>query len=136
MVADQSAFPRLKRDGQRLASLIKSLHEKGQATQAHIHYLLAVMPRTIPKWPREKIQQELQRDIAGLPVEFADQAWAQELIPLLRELHDLAAEPHPRAERLAGLKGRVTAVLRKHRVKGMDGYLWMIDCLGDTNVDT
>jgi hypothetical protein len=94
------------------------------------------MPRSLPKWPREKIQQELQKDIAGLPVEFADQAWAHELIPLLREMHDLAVEPHPEAEHLADLKSRVTAVLRKHRVKGLDGCLWMIDCLGDTNDDT
>ena len=95
--------------------------------------MLGVMPRTLPKWPREKIQQELQKDIAGLPVEFSDKAWAHELIPLLREMHGLAAESRTDAERLADLKSRVTAVLRKHRVKGLDGYLWMIDCLGDTN---
>jgi hypothetical protein len=98
--------------------------------------MLGVMPRALPKWPREKIQQELLKDIAELSVQFADQAWAHEFIPLLRELHSYASEPHPESERLADLKGRVTAVLRKHRVKGLDGYLWMIDSLGDTNDDT
>jgi hypothetical protein len=88
------------------------------------------MPREIPKWPREKIQQELLKDIAEM--DLVDQAWIHELIPLLREFYDLAGEPHADAQRLASLRNRVSLVLRKHRLKGLDGYLWMIDCLRET----
>jgi hypothetical protein len=82
-------------------------------------------------WPREEIQQVLLEDIAGLQVEFAGQVWIDELIPLLREMREMASEVQPDAERLADLKGRVHDVLRKHRLKGFEPYLWMIDCLGD-----
>lgn len=91
------------------------------------------MKRPTLDWSREKIQQELLKDIAGLQVEFADQAWIHELIPLLREMHEMASEKQTDTKRLADLKSRVASVLRKHKLKGLDPYLWMLDCLGDTN---
>lgn len=91
------------------------------------------MKRPTLNWSREKIQQQLLTDIAGLQVEFADQAWIHELIPLLREMHNIAREVQADTERLADLESRVGAVLREHRLKGLDSYLWMLDCLTDTN---
>ena len=53
------------------------------------------MSRLTLKWSREKVQQELAKDIAGLQVEFADQAWMHELLPLLRDMHEMAGETQP-----------------------------------------
>jgi predicted esterase YcpF (UPF0227 family) len=91
------------------------------------------MKRPTLDWPREKIQEELLKDIVGLQVEFADRAWIHELIPLLREIHDMAGEAQADAEQLADLKRRVNVVLGKHKLKGFDPYLWMIASLENRN---
>jgi hypothetical protein len=88
------------------------------------------MPRLTLNWSREKVQQQLAKDIAGLQVEFANHAWAHELLPLLKETHEIAGEAQADTAKLADLRHRVELVLRKHELKAFEGYLWMIDdCL-------
>ena len=92
------------------------------------------MSRLTLNWSRETVQQELLKDIANLQVEFGGKAWMLELVPLLREMHERAGEVHPNTVRLADLKRRVEAVLRRHKLKALEPYLWMIeDCLEKQN---
>jgi hypothetical protein len=94
----------------------------------------ALAARRTLNWSREKVQDQLLKDITSLQVEFPDKAWMHELVPLLREMHEIAGETQPSAGRLRDLKSRVEAVLRQHKLKGFAPYLWIIeDCLEKQN---
>jgi hypothetical protein len=90
------------------------------------------MARPLPKFTREAIQKHTLDDIAGLERDFADAAWKDEVILLLKELHALASQPQAEQSVVTDLESRAAAVLRKHRLKGFDPILWMIASLRDT----
>lgn len=89
--------------------------------------------RAVKAFSKKTIRSTLTRHIASIHEHFYDAPWAQDLVTLLQELH-AAAGHHPASSRgCSVLEHKIKSLVKKHRLSGLNEYLWMIEWIKKTN---